>query len=154
MIKFITVTLSALFLLATNSFAADNIHVVNKSKKKYEQNNAASDPCESTGGLGQQECAQKKIEIADKKLNVIYKSLLAKLPEIEGVEGGEAGKYPKKGLIDAQIAWIKFRDKNCEFVGDVSGGAPLWRRAYDGFCRAEMTETRAKELQKYFDDYN
>ena len=155
MIKLITITISILFLFSSISFAAEELPAKKKkSKKQYEQNNVTSDPCESTSGMGQQECAAKKMEIADKELNTIYKALLAKLREIDGVEGGETGRYPKKGLIDAQRAWIKYRDANCDFYGDIYGGAPAWRSAESLNCRTEMTEGRTKELQKYFEYYN
>jgi len=149
MIKFITIILSILIIFPSILFAADN-NLELKSKTKYEHNNAVSDPCESTSGLGQQECAQKKNEIADKKLNAIYKALLKKLSEVEVVEGGETGISPKKKLIQAQRAWIKFRNANCEFVGNLSGGVHTWKSVHEGFCFTEMTEERTKELQKYF----
>jgi uncharacterized protein YecT (DUF1311 family) len=150
-IKHITVTLSILILFSSISFAADEYPAIKKkSKKQYDQNNAASDPCESTSGLGQWECAQKKMEIADKKLNAIYKVLIAKLPEVYGPEG----RNPKKDLIEAQRVWIKYRDSNCQFVGGISGGAPVWRDAYYEQCRVEMTEARTKELQKYNEEFN
>jgi uncharacterized protein YecT (DUF1311 family) len=154
MFKYIIVTINALILLATISFAADDNHVQKKSRKIVEQKNAASALCESTSGLGQQLCAQKKFDVADRKLNVTYKSLITKLPEVEGVEGGETETHPRKRLINAQRAWMKFRDANCEFVGEINGGAPIWRQAYESYCRAEITETRAKELQNILKEYN
>lgn len=156
MIKYLNIILSFLILFSSISFAADQYHpaINKKSKKQHEQNNTASDPCESTSGLGQQECAQKKMNIADKKLNAVYKVLLLKLPEVEGTVGGETGRYPKHGLIAAQRAWIKYRDANCEFFGDMYGEAPVWRLAENLNCQVKMTESRTKELQKYLKDYN
>ena len=150
MIKHITIILSILILFSSISFASDDNRIIKKSKKKYERINSLSELCESTGGLGQQECAQKKMEIADKKLNVTYKELLTKLPE----EYGPDRRNPKKYLIEAQRVWIKYRQTNCEFVGSIFGGAEVWRDAYFENCRVEMTETRTKELQRYFDEYN
>lgn len=148
----VTITLIIMVLFSVVSFAADNNAVSKNVKKKYSQKKTGN-PCESPSGVGQQECAGKKFEIADKKLNSIYKVLLAKLPEVDGTEGGETGKYPKRGLIEAQKAWIKYRDANCDFYGDIYGGAPVWRSAESLNCRVTMTEIRTKELQKYLDDY-
>ena len=150
MMKYIRIFFSLMILLSSISFAADNTAINKKQKQRY---SFEGDPCESTSGLGQQECARRKLDIADKKLNSIYKALLAKLPEVAGTEGGETGRYLKKGLIEAQRAWIKYRDANCEFFGDIYGGAPVWRSAENLNCRVAMTEARTKELQKYFDDY-
>jgi uncharacterized protein YecT (DUF1311 family) len=159
MIKLITITISILFLFSSISFAADELPAkielpskTNKSKKQNELNNAESDPCKSAKGAGQQECAHNKMVIADKELNAIYKALLAKLLEVDGVEGGETGRYPKRGLIEAQKAWIKYRDTNCAFYGDIYGGAPVWRSVEDLYCRTEMTTTRTKELRKFLDN--
>ena len=151
MIKFITITLSVLILLLSISFAADDNEALSKSIKKYEQKD---DPCESTGAMGQQECAQIKMDIADKELNAVYKALLAKLPEVEGVEGGETGRYPKKSLIEAQRAWIKYRDANCQFFGEIYGGSPAWQFAENLNCRTKMTITRTEELRNYLDNSN
>lgn len=150
MIKYIIIFLSLMILLFSISFAANNI-VVNNQPKQEQKYGLEDDPCKSTSGLGQQECAKRKLDIADKKLNSIYKALLAKLPEVDG--RGETERYPKKGLIGAQRKWINYRDANCEFFGDIYGGAPVWRYAENLNCCVAMTEVRTKELQKYFDFY-
>jgi len=150
MIRLLTITLSILISLASISFAVDEYPAIKKkSKKQYEQNNVVSDPCESTSGIGQWECAQKKMEIADKKLNATYKVLIGMLQDGFWPNGVE----PKKDLIEAQRLWIKYRDANCQLVGGISGGAPEWRSAYYENCRVEMTEKRTEELQKYIEEH-
>jgi uncharacterized protein YecT (DUF1311 family) len=134
MIKLTTIIFCILFLFVSISYTAD-------------QN---SNPCESTSGLGQWKCAQKKMEIADKKLNATYKTLLEKIQNSSWPNGVD----PKKDLIEAQRQWIKYRDTNSQFVGDCTGGAPEWRSAYYENCRFEMTEERTKELQKYIERLN
>ena len=54
------------------------------------------------------ECAGKDFDAADKKLNDAYK-------QIEGRLKDNAGS--KKLLVDAQRAWVAFRDAECAFQG-------------------------------------
>ena len=53
----------------------------------------------------------------------------------------------KKQLQDAQRAWIKYRDANCNFYADPDGGTMATVNANDCFMSA--TEARAKELEGF-----
>jgi uncharacterized protein YecT (DUF1311 family) len=149
----ITLIFSTFFFFFTISFAADNNTISQNVKKKY-KHEEISDSCNSPSSFGQQECVEKKMDIADKELNAAYKALLTKLPEVDGTMGGETGRFPKHGLITAQKAWMKYRDANCQFYGDMHGGAPAWRAVEDFYCRIEMTKSRTKELRKILKDYD
>lgn len=153
MLKLIIIWTSSLILVASISIAADEKQVIKESKKIVVQKNAANDPCESSSGLGQQLCAQNKLDAADKNLNIAYKALRSKLPAVDGEKGSESGTHPQKKLIEAQRAWIKFRDANCTFVGELNGGAPVWQEAAKSNCLVKMTETRIKELKSILDEY-
>ncbi|MEZ2301201.1 MAG: lysozyme inhibitor LprI family protein [Microcoleus sp.] len=82
-------------------------------------------------------CIRLRYELADKRLNDVYKQLIAKL-------NGEE----KALLSEAQLGWIKLRDKTCEFeVYRNRGGT-----GYQGFlneCLERMTKQRTAELEKY-----
>src|SRR5258706_9858979 len=52
-------------------------------------------------------CAGKEYKTADAALNQTYQQLVAKLEAEEKAE-----------LKEAQTAWIKYRDTNCEFVAN------------------------------------
>jgi uncharacterized protein YecT (DUF1311 family) len=83
------------------------------------------------------ECAYRAYVASDKKLNQVYKQIISTL----------AGKE-KQHLIDAQLAWIKYRDSNCDFEIYRSLGGT----GYGGFlsnCLERMTSTRTKELQNW-----
>jgi uncharacterized protein YecT (DUF1311 family) len=56
----------------------------------------------------------------------------------------------KKTLLDAQRAWIKFRDLNCEFYYDPDGGTAARLARTDCFLQA--TADRAKELKNLTND--
>jgi uncharacterized protein YecT (DUF1311 family) len=80
------------------------------------------------------DCISAEIERQDVRLNRAYKSLMANLtPE------------RKKQLQEAQRAWIKFRDLNCNFYHDPDGGSIA--RVNANSCLMTMTADRAKELE-------
>jgi len=125
-----TLTLGTLiavsFFLALSSFA---------------QERAKKDPCEKANQSGVTvdlvECSLKKFAEADAELNKVYRQLMSRLGD---------KKWAVK-LRTAQQAWIKFRDANCDYVSEFSGGGSAVTYEYN-FCLAEMTAARTKELQE------
>jgi uncharacterized protein YecT (DUF1311 family) len=97
------------------------------------------DPCEKANESGVTvdlvECSQKKLSEADADLNKVYRQLMSKLGD---------KKWELK-LRTAQQAWIKYRDANCDYVSEFSGGGSATTFEYN-FCLADMTTARAKEL--------
>ena len=82
------------------------------------------------------ECIDAEIKRQDARLNKAYKALVADLnPE------------RKKQLLEAQRAWLKFRDTNCAFYFDPDGGTIARVQAVD--CMMTMTASRAKELENF-----
>jgi uncharacterized protein YecT (DUF1311 family) len=75
----------------------------------------------------------------DARLNENYKRLISKLPTER-----------KNALVEAQRAWIKFRDANCGFYADPEGGSAARVTANECFLNA--TADRAKELRLLADD--
>ena len=82
-------------------------------------------------------CIRFRYEAEDKRLNEIYKQLISNL-----------SKEERSLLSEAQLEWIKVRDKTCEFeVYQNRGGT-----GYQGFlneCLERMTKQRTAELQRY-----
>jgi uncharacterized protein YecT (DUF1311 family) len=85
-------------------------------------------------------CASIAYQNADRKLNQVYRQLLPKLSAAR-----------KQKLITAQQAWIKFRDSSCEFERSAYEGGSIAPMIY-GFCLANVTEQRTKDLQRYLED--
>ena len=80
------------------------------------------------------ECISAEAQRQDDQLNQAYQALRADLsPE------------RKKQLLEAQRAWIKFRDTNCDFYYDPDGGTLARVMAND--CVMQMTAKRARELE-------
>jgi uncharacterized protein YecT (DUF1311 family) len=90
-----------------------------------------------TSNIEYKECARRDYVAADAALNKLYKQIIA------GLRGDE-----KQRLIDAELAWISYRDKNCDFeVYRNRGGT-----GYSGFlsnCLERMTKARTAELQNW-----
>ena len=87
-------------------------------------------------------CATQEYQVADKKLNQVYRQLQSRL----------SGKQQQR-MTNAQLSWIKFRDANCDYErGQFEGGTmagPIGNN-----CLAGMTEKRTKELEEYLQDSN
>lgn len=85
-------------------------------------------------------CAGKEYKTADATLNRVYQQLVAMLDAEE-----------KTQLKEAQTAWIKYRDANCEFVGDQYKGGSIRPTIY-GLCLADVTRNRTAELRAQIKD--
>jgi uncharacterized protein YecT (DUF1311 family) len=82
------------------------------------------------------ECTTAETARRDTRLNANYKSLLATLDPDR-----------KKALIAAEVAWLKFRDSNCDFIFDPNGGQAA--RMAANSCVLRMTAERALELDAF-----
>jgi len=85
------------------------------------------------------DCISAELDRQDSHLNEAYKKLISKLP-----------KDRKGSLVEAQRAWIKFREANCGFYHDPNGGSAAHMAGNECFLKA--TVDRAKELQKLLSD--
>lgn len=79
---------------------------------------------------------------ADKELNVVYNKLKDKLKPVD-----------KTALINAQKAWLKFRDLNCKFMSkeNSEGGVIANKMKID--CLTQSTFERIKELKDLIADF-
>ncbi|BBD67580.1 hypothetical protein NIES4072_51220 [Nostoc commune NIES-4072] len=83
------------------------------------------------------ECAKLSYQRADKKLNQAYQQLL---PTLETSR--------KQKLIAAQLAWLKFRDTNCEFERSRYEGGSIASSIYSS-CLENTTKLHTQELQEF-----
>jgi uncharacterized protein YecT (DUF1311 family) len=80
-------------------------------------------------------CADRDYQAEDKKLNALYRSILA--------------KYNAKSqtqLKTAEKSWIAYRDSECDFETASSEGGSI-QPMEDSICLANKTRARIKELQ-------
>lgn len=84
-------------------------------------------------------CEGEHLAKADAALNAAYAKLTAKI-----TAGGKAK------LVEAQRAWIKYRDAQCDFetLGTTGGSIHVMEVA---ICRAELTKAQTKRLQLQID---
>ncbi len=85
------------------------------------------------------DCMSAELTRQDARLNENYKRLMSKL-----------SAKRKGGLLEAQRAWIKFRDTNCSFYYDPEGGSAAHLASTD--CTLSATVDRATELKKLTND--
>jgi uncharacterized protein YecT (DUF1311 family) len=81
-------------------------------------------------------CAGEAFERADKALN-------AEWAKVMGGDKGDA--EADKLMLEAQRAWIKYRDAHCEAAAYDSKGGSIWPLLVSS-CRAELTRRRTREL--------
>lgn len=107
------------------------------------QGRKRSDPCSKAETQAELNiCAGKEYKAADVSLNQVYRQLVALLDDQE-----------KTQLKEAQTAWLKYRDTNCEFVADQYKGGTI-RPMILGYCLAEVTRNRTTELKNQIKDRN
>jgi len=81
------------------------------------------------------ECIGVETHVQDQRLNRVYKQLMGKL---------DAGQ--QKSLRDVQRKWLAYRDGNCQFHVQASGGTMA--QLEGGSCMMDMTRDRAAELER------
>lgn len=93
---------------------------------------------DKSGGVTMEmiECIGSEVKRQDTRLNKAYKALMAELTP------------PRKTqLQEAQRAWLKYRDTNCNFYFDPDGGSMARVSAND--CMMTSTADRAGELEAF-----
>lgn len=84
----------------------------------------------------QQDCAEAELTYQDSRLNRAYKTLLAQLDELD-----------KRAAVDAERAWLGFRDKDCAArAGRYGSNAGP---TTESVCLMETTAYRAQQLEDW-----
>ena len=89
---------------------------------------------------GMNMCAGDAYQRADKALNAQWAKVLALYDDPES----------KKLLLDAQRAWLKYRDAHCQVAAYDSRGGSIWLLINSG-CLASLTRQRTQELKELID---
>ncbi len=83
------------------------------------------------------ECTSREAKAADRQLNQVYQQLRPKISTKQ-----------RQRLTQAQLEWIKFRDRTCEYeAGEWEGGTGA-SAAYSA-CISRVTQQRTADLQRY-----
>lgn len=92
-------------------------------------------PCgNETSTLDTVACVQAKTKVWDDRLNDAYRGLQKRI-----------GPDQQKSLQQAELAWIQYRDTNCEFYYTSPGSI---RQILAAECLRSMTQDRALELER------
>lgn len=83
-------------------------------------------------------CAARELAAVDARLNASYNQVVGRL---------KAEPAARAALLEAQRAWIRFRDAECAFITVNGGGSVL--PFLEARCRARLTEDRLRQLQDY-----
>ncbi|WP_017305080.1 lysozyme inhibitor LprI family protein [Spirulina subsalsa] len=87
-------------------------------------------------------CADQGAKEADVRLNEVYRQLRAKV----------AGTPQENRLIEAEKAWIDFRDKDCEFSRRRYDGGTIMPMIY-AMCVNDLTQRRTEQLEAYLQEW-
>ena len=78
---------------------------------------------------------------ADKELNLVYIKLKNNLGQID-----------RTALIEAQRAWITFRDSNCSFISQEKSEGGVISNKMNIACKTQTTLERIKELKSILEE--
>lgn len=93
-------------------------------------------PCDDARTqLEMNECADREYRKADAELNRVYQELV------------RASGRTDARLKAAQLAWIKFRDAECDYKASFYEGGSMQPMTYS-FCLADVTSERTKQLRE------
>jgi uncharacterized protein YecT (DUF1311 family) len=100
---------------------------------------AAVDCANANDQATMNQCAGQAFKAADKELNTLYQQVTGRLKD--NPDG-------KKLLVNAQRAWISFRDAECKFSASGVDGGSVYPLIYSD-CLTAMTKTRVEALKQY-----
>ncbi|HEV2681976.1 MAG TPA: lysozyme inhibitor LprI family protein [Rhodanobacter sp.] len=110
---------------------------------------AWADDCKNaTSTVQMNECMVQGAKVVDAKLNETYRRVLATL---DGADDDAKQSYPastKAALIEAQRAWVKYRDADCKAVFNRWKGGTI-RTVMEQGCMKDRAEQRIKELAEF-----
>jgi uncharacterized protein YecT (DUF1311 family) len=95
------------------------------------------DPCPGSNTQHElNQCAARARDKADAELNKVYRELMK-----------DAGTTERAKLRAAQLAWLKFRDAQCDYESFGNKGGSIYPMV-SSFCLARVTNARVKQLQE------
>ena len=107
------------------------------------QQGPKKNPCDNAQTqMEMSDCAAKEFREADQKLNKLYGELASKL---------EPERLAK--LKEAERAWIKFRDADCDFQSYLNKGGTIYPMVYNG-CLTDNINNRIKQLEQMLNEEN
>lgn len=102
--------------------------------------------------VGMMQCAMSETEAWDVLLNIEYQQARKQAQNMDADDLPDFPGYAVRAekLLDAQRAWIAFRDANCLAAYGIYGGGSM-RQIAGSQCRLRMTAERTIELRMLYD---
>jgi uncharacterized protein YecT (DUF1311 family) len=100
---------------------------------------AAVDCANASDQATMNQCAGQDFKAADKELNTVYQQIIGRLKD--NPDG-------KKLLVNAQRAWLGFRDAECKFSSSGVTGGSVYPWVYSS-CLTGVTKLRVESLKQY-----
>jgi len=93
------------------------------------------------------QCAVREFEAADAALNAQWRATSAHMKQIDA-QGDPGDGRPSyiQALLDAQRAWLQFRDAHCRSAGYHARGGSM-EPMLVAQCKAELTRQRTGQLK-------
>ena len=109
---------------------------------------APAPECAGLGDLGEAQCWSSAFDRADNQLNAIWPDVLAAARDNDKnfVPLHSAKPSAEVDLIEAQRAWLKYRDAECALESDDAQGG-TGQAIISAQCATEQTRQRIKQLQ-------
>ena len=126
--------LGRLVVLAVIFSSLSLSHLVNASEQERDMASIKHDHCKEGNNLENTFCLSRELEESDKRLNVIYKTLMSALVK-------------PQNLQRAQRAWVAFRDAECKFQKEEMQGGSGYNFSMD-LCLMQLTEQRIVALEE------
>jgi uncharacterized protein YecT (DUF1311 family) len=106
----------------------------------------AADPCTTQANTIEiNQCLSNQLQARDRSLNAAYKALLQRLDESDPSDGVDY-QQARRLLVEAQRAWLSFRDNDCRGrVVLYARGSVRWEIYTE--CLIAHTERRTNELK-------
>jgi uncharacterized protein YecT (DUF1311 family) len=107
-----------------------------------------ADPCKTQSNTVEMDaCAKQTLTRQDKALNEAYQKLMKSLVPDDKDDRTDYTDVRKK-LVDAQRAWITYRDNDCKAKLRLNENGTMRGVIYLG-CLSDRTEQRTKELLQW-----
>jgi uncharacterized protein YecT (DUF1311 family) len=120
-------------LIVSTTFVGSSAHAQNADFDDIDCKKASTQ-------LEMNHCAYKSFKAADAELNQVYRQLRNKYK----------GTPQESQLMDAQLAWLKFRDTDCKFSADRFKGGSIAPLIYSS-CQQGLTTERTRSLKNYLE---
>jgi len=101
---------------------------------------------------GDRTCISAEVRFWDDLLNAEWAKLVSRMKEQDSQESSEVYAKREETLRAAELAWIAFRDAECEFRYAKYGSGTLYPRFFT-ICHADLTFERVLDFVGVWDEF-